>query len=194
MRKINIYRRIAFIASIALLILLAGFVLLPLTYSEADLVSQSCLQGMRAQKIAKDALTLEYRPASAHIQAISEIQNTLPAWEKEQTQLVQTHNTDIQTLLSQAQPDYVALDTAANKLLAHPDDTTQIQIILQHERNYSLIMNQVSVLIQDRIDAVNTELIVTQVVIATLIAGTVVMLFVLSKQTMPKKEVTNGQA
>lgn len=196
MDKSTTYRRIVFIVAITLLVVVIVCQILPLTFSESDLIGQSALQGMRAQKIAKDALTLEYRPENAHIQAISEIQNTLPVWEAEQKQLLNTHNNDMQTLLNQAQPDYTAIDTATTKLLMHPDDLTQVQIILQHERNYSLLMSQVSMLIQARIESFNLDLIITQIVISTLIAATVIVLFVLSRQTKTakKEEVANGQA
>lgn len=190
MKKTIIYLRIACVAAVLLLISLIAFQLLPLTYNESHLIGQVALQSTRAQRMAKDALILGYRPASAHVQAISELQNSLPAWEQQQAQMQRIHNADVQTLLNQALPDYVALDTAANKLLARPDDLTQVQIILQHERNYSLLMNQISTLIQERIQAYNLELILIQSGIAALIMGVVVWLFALSRQPKTaKKEV-----
>jgi hypothetical protein len=194
MRKKSIYRSIAFSLAMALFVFLIGFQILPLSYNESSIIDQTDLQAMRAQRIAKDALILSYRPNGEHAQAISELQNTLPAWERQQAWLQQNvRNPDIQTLLDQAQPDYQALDTAARQLLAHPTDQTQMVIILQHERNYSLLMNQISSLVQERAQAINSDLVIFQVAITVAIIVLVILLMVLSRQPKPvpiKKEET----
>jgi hypothetical protein len=178
----TIYRRLVFMIAMALLILLAVSQLLPLAYNVPMLVGQSALQGTRAQRIAKDALVLEYRPASEHAQAINEIQNSLPIWEAQQSYLSTLQNSTVQTLMAQAQPDYLAIDTAARNLLAHTNDTTQTNIIIQHERNYTLVMNQLSQLIQDRIQEFKVDVIIIQISITVLELATVVGLFLLTRQ------------
>jgi len=182
-RKRFAYRRIVFATAVLLLVILVGFQLLPLSYNESDIINQTDLQAMRAQRIAKDTLILEFiSDVPTRAQAVSELQNSLPAWEHEQAYLQSARNPDIQTLLDQAQPDFIATDTAARQLLAHPNDQTETVIILQHERNYSLLMNQVSSLVQERIQAFNSGLVVLQVAITVVIIVLVILLMVLSRQ------------
>lgn len=188
MKKI-IFRRIALISAVALLVILIGFQLLPLTYNEPGLLSQTDLQATRAQRMVKDALVLAYRPTSEHAQAVSELQNTLPAWEAQQIYLLHTfRNPDMQALMNQAQPDYMALDTAVKKLLNTPTDHLQVEIIVDHERNYSLLMFQISNLLQSRLQSFNISLVIIQATITTLITTATVALFVLSR-TQKKEKV-----
>jgi len=182
MNKTIIYQRVALVVAVVLLLLLVGAQLLPLIYNVPSLVVQTTLQGTRAQRIAKDALVLEYRPAGEHAQAINEIQNSLPIWEAQQTYLSTLQSSAVQTLMAQAQPDYLAIDTAARNLLAHTNDTTQTNIIVQHERNYTLVMNQLSQLIQDRIQEFKVDVIIIQCVITVLELATVIGLFLLTRQ------------
>jgi hypothetical protein len=191
MNKTIIYQRVALVVAVVLLLLLVGAQLLPLIYNVPSLVVQTTLQGTRAQRIAKDALVLEYRPAGEHAQAINEIQNSLPIWEAQQTYLSTLQSSAVQTLMAQAQPDYLAIDTAARNLLAHTNDTTQTNIIVQHERNYTLVMNQLSQLIQDRIQEFKVDVIIIQCVITVLELATVVGLFLLTRQSTVQKEAAS---
>jgi hypothetical protein len=191
MRKAIIYQRVTFVTTMVLLALLVAVQLLPLAYNESSIISQAAFQSTRAQRLSKDAMVLAYRPVSEHAQAISEIQNTIPAWEQEQGYLLDRHNADIESLILQAQPDFVAMDTATKKLLSHPSDQTQAIIIIQHERNYSLLMQQVSALIQNNLHAFQQNLVVVQCSLSGLIASTMVILFILQRKRV-KKGLDNG--
>lgn len=186
MRKLNIFRRIAFVAALGLLLLLIVAQSIPLTYSEADWLVIASVQSARGQRIAKNAFTLAYRPDEERAQAVSELQNLLPVWENQQEKLQEARNADLHALVIQSQPDFMAMDTAARKLLAHPTgktDLVQVSIIAQHERNYSLLMLQVSTLMQQRIDDFNTRLIITQNALVVLVIVLLIIKFTLAEKT-----------
>jgi hypothetical protein len=154
MEKLTFWRRLCMIVALILLGLLAAYETIPLTYQEAEIVNQIDSQAIRAQRIYSNALTLAYRPQEEHAQAVSEIQNTLQPWEREQSELQGLRlNEDMRVLVVQAQPDYVAIDVAAKTLIAHPEDKVQVEIITEHRRNYVLLMTQLSMLYSQRIPA-----------------------------------------
>lgn len=156
----NILRIIMRFTTIVGMILLLGAVLLeilpilpssiPTTVSIIHRINQ---QGALAERIDKDVLVLACRPGSEHAQAVSELQVTLPAFEKVQAglqggdpslNLPMRRPQDVQLLLLQSQSDYIAVDTAVKAILAHTDspiDPNQIAIIQQHERPYFLAIN-----------------------------------------------------
>jgi hypothetical protein len=159
------YARIITISQIALLIILALFQSIwVFGGSETSIMNQSGLQRFRASNIKADVLILAYRPTQEHPQAISDLQNILPAWEQTQAglrsgstalQLPSTVPESIQQALIPAQSDFVAIDSAARIILAHADglvDPIQLQIILDHERQYRIEMSQVVTLWQQQID------------------------------------------
>lgn len=194
----TIFRRIAFVGALFLLLALAGTHFLPLIFNEPDIISQTALQSTRAQRIAKDAVILTYRPNSERAQAVSELQNTLPAFESQQTKLQTVTNSDLHLLVSQSQSDYTSLVTATKILLDQPDgkvNMTQLQIILDHERNYSLLMSQLASLRAAQIHANNVIFVAVQTIDVALILVIGGVLFVLSKQTKlsKKEEQANGQ-
>jgi hypothetical protein len=185
----KVFRRVVLGCTLFVLAVLVCTLILPLSYNEPSIINQTALQSMRAQKLTKDVLVLAYRSGD-HAQAISEIQNTLPVWEAEQATLQTIANSDSHLLVTQSQPDFVAIDTATKKLLAHTSgdvDLTQVQIVLGHERNYTLLMGQLSTLRQSHIQSSNVILFVVQMVVTVLIIVAVIELFVLSKQTKISK-------
>jgi len=149
-KKVRNYRRIISISMIALLVLLIAFQLVPLTFNETSILSQVGQQKTRSQRIAKDVYVLAYRPEDEHAQAVSELQNTLPVWEQTQGQLQAIRiSGNISIYITQSQPDFTAMDTASRKLLAianaNPNaktDTTQVDIVAEHERGYYLSISQ----------------------------------------------------
>src|SRR5690242_14012373 len=99
MRTPKAYQRIIFGASIAFLLLLAGFQAVVLTFSEADILRQTTSQSTRCQRIAKVALLLGGHPSEdIRVQAVSELQNTLPAWETQQARILAFKSSDLSLL------------------------------------------------------------------------------------------------
>lgn len=117
-------------------------------------------QRVLEEHIVKDILILAYRPSSEHAEAVSEMQTALPVWEEVENGLQNGDTSlgisprlpsDVKLQLSQAQPDFVYLDAAARRILAHPSsvDETQITIVLQHNQGYYISMAQVVNVLQD---------------------------------------------
>lgn len=157
---LRIIQRFVIIVGVVLLLGLALLEILPVLPNNVptviSIIHKVNLQGALAERIDKDALILAYRPETEHAQAISELQVTLPAFEKIQAglqggdtslNLPMRRPQDVQLLLLQSQSDYIALDAAAKTILAHTDspvDPDQIAIIQQHERPYFVTMGTVA--------------------------------------------------
>lgn len=155
MLKLRKLTRIIMPFYLVLLLIDAGFQAIPLTISGAQ-ISQADAQKTRCEVIVKSALILEYRPASEHVQAISDLQVILPRFQQEQTVLSAYHNETIQAYLLQAQPDYLAIVKATQNILARKDkpvDMDQVSIILAHERGYTVTMNALLIYGLQRLDA-----------------------------------------
>jgi MFS superfamily sulfate permease-like transporter len=163
----HIKTRIMGIFGILLILFFIAFAALPLIpNSTLGVIRIIARQRTIEQLIVKDVLILAYRPTSEHVQAISELQNSLPVWEKVEAGLQNGDDSlgispnlppEVKALILQAQSDFTSIDTAAHQILAHPSqvDQTQLLIILQHERAYSLTLFQVSSLFEDHIHAIS---------------------------------------
>lgn len=147
------------------------FLVVMLAFEALPLLSNTALgtfrlmtrQRVLEQRVVKNVMVLAYRTdQDEHAEAINELQTTLPVWEKVQRGLQDGDTTlgvspnlpsDIKLLLTQAQPDFVYLDTAAHQVLAHPAsvDPVQLSIVLQHDQPYYLAMAQANDLLQERI-------------------------------------------
>jgi hypothetical protein len=79
----------------------------------------------------------------------------------------------VRTALAVSQSDYLAIATAVNRLLTHPDASTpdmiQVEIVLQHERLYVNEMYQVITLLQQDAEARKVQLIFIKL---TILGGT----------------------
>lgn len=160
MKKLRRYTRIIMPFCLLLLLIDAGFQAIPLTVS-GDQISQADAQKTRCEVIAKSALILEYRPASEHVQAISDLQVVLPRFQHEQSVIADYRSDAIQAYIVQAQPDYLAIVNATQMILAQknkPVDMTQVSIILAHERGYTTTMNELLVYGLQRLDARTLQL------------------------------------
>lgn len=160
MKKLRHFTRIIMPFCLGLLLIDAGFQAIPLTVT-SEQISQAYQQKTRCEVIVKSALILEYRPASEHVQAISDLQIALPRFQQEQEVLGSYHNATIQAYLTQAQPDYLAIVNASQIILAQknkPVDMVQVSIILAHERDYLTTINELLVYGMQRLDARTMQL------------------------------------
>lgn len=140
---IRIIETFAFVAVFAIMI----FQAIPLTLSNNDAILRyATLQQAISQRIAKDALILQYGSAGDNALAISELQNMLPTWESNQANLQNSNLTDTeQTLLLSSMTNYVGIDSAVHAILAHPQNALiEAQIIHMQERPYFLTISQVA--------------------------------------------------
>lgn len=141
------FRRFVRILSTAtmllILVLIAFESILPLVDS-SSYMNQAGLQRTRSDILALAMLTLEYRPSVEHAQAISNLQVTLPIFEKEQNLLNSNNDSDEQLLLQQMRGDYLAIVTSAQTVVDDPNkpvDPVQVNIMMAHKDAYRSTMN-----------------------------------------------------
>lgn len=173
-KTLRIYMVMALLMTLFLLISLVIFEILPLLSGYDDLIvmQQANFQLARDEFIAKDVMILAYRPAAYHYQAVNELQTILPQFQRVQVGLLQGDASlglpgkppdSVRAALLVSQSDYLAIATAVQHLLMHPDsenpDMIQVEIILQHERLYTSNMYQVITLLQQDAEARKVQLI-----------------------------------
>lgn len=164
----------ALLMTLFLLLSLVIFEILPLLSGYDDLIvmQQANFQLARNEFISKDVMVLAYRPISYHSQAINELQTVLPQFQQVQVGLLHGDASlglpgnppdSVRVALAVSQTDYLAIVTAVQHLLAHPDvsnpDPIQVEIVLQHERLYVNNMYQVITLLQQDAEARKVQLI-----------------------------------
>jgi len=166
-KKNKSYTWIILIMEIVLLVLLSGFVAIGggVFGSAANIMSQVGVQRTRIERFTKDVLLLSNHPTSlVRAQAVGELQDSLPLWQKTQhglqigdssLGLPAPQDAEITAMLSQAQNDFVPLSGALQQISNHPTplDELQVQIVLSHENAYLLSMNQVNRLWQVHIES-----------------------------------------
>lgn len=164
---------------ILLLLIVAGFTLLPVTAGNDDLLilGQTSVQIARSEFIAKEVLVLAYRPAIYHSEAVSGLQTNLPVFEQVQTGLLKGDAAlglppnppdDVARAVSRTNDDYQAIVAALKSILARPDmtaDPIQVDIIATHEPDYSLGMYQVAALLQIHAESWKLQLLIIRMTI-----------------------------
>ncbi len=140
---VRIIETLAFAAVFAVMI----FCAVPLTVSNNDAILRyATLQQTFSQRIAKDALILQYGSSSDSVSAISELQNMLPTWESNQRNLQNSNLPPLsQTLLVTSTANYVSIDAAMRAILLHPPNAViEVQIIHNQERPYFFAISQIA--------------------------------------------------
>ena len=139
------------VTCVLLIAILVGFEAVPITTgSDAQYINQAALQRTRSQIFVKSAYVLRDRSNGERAQAINDFQTTLPLFQQEQVVLSANNNSDVQNTLQIIRPDYLALVTAVQSILVHPNaaNLIEIDIILSHERDYLLASNDLLMLLQ----------------------------------------------
>lgn len=183
-KKLRACMVMALILTLCMLLSLVMLNILPLLSGSDDLIvmQQANFQLARDEFISKDVMVLAYRPMTYHSQAINELQTVLPMFEQVQVGLLKGDASldlpgnppdSVRTALAVSQSDYLAIATAVNRLLTHPDASTpdmiQVEIVLQHERLYVNEMYQVITLLQQDAEARKVQLIFIKL---TILGGT----------------------
>ena len=166
------------VTCVLLIAILIGFEAVPITAgSDAQYIYQASAQRARSQIFAKSAYVLKYRPDGERSQAISDLQVTLPLFEQEQTVLLANSAPDVQNILQTIRPDYLALVTAVQSILAHPNaaNAIEIDIVLSHERPYLLTSNSLLTLLQRHSDDRTSQLFYIKVFIEALLVTLIVL-------------------
>lgn len=195
-KNIKTIMRIIVIFTMVLLVLIIGYELTLLMNSNRTSAVVSSQEWI-SQRIAKDALLLQYGNADDKVQAVNELQTTLPRFESNHTQIATSTQPDtIKALIRTSTVDYTDIDTAAKKLLASSDkpaDPVQVRIILDHERPYFLTYTQISALVQQY----NTSyvILIFSIIIGAkivLIGTNSVLLFLLEKKVIVSEPDTSN--
>jgi hypothetical protein len=150
-RKIKAMMRIVIVFTITLIALIIAYETTLILNSNRTTAYVSAQEWV-SQRIAKDALLMQYGTADDRVEAVNEIQNMLPYFESNQAHITASPQADaVATLIHSASVDYVDIDTAAKNLLASSDtpaDPVQVRIILDHERSFFLAYSQINMLVQ----------------------------------------------
>jgi hypothetical protein len=164
--KFRTFTRVIVLCAIALVLIGAGFEAVPLSWDMGQ-IAQASQQGALAERIAKDALVMQYQ-TDRRADAVNELQTTLPRFESNQAMLVSSLPPSAASVLSSTAADYADIDVAAKKILNTPDksaDPVQAQIIQDHERDYFLSTSQVVNILKIQASARTIGLFVVQQII-----------------------------
>lgn len=192
--KFRVFLRTIIISCIALIIILSGFQALAFSIIGINVTSELQQQGAISQRIAKNALILQYEP-SDRANALNELQNVLPNFETGQN-LVPRLPASTQTILNETNPDYIDIDTAAHKLINNPSaptDPLQVQIILQHERPYYLSVTQAVTALKATVASDKTSLLVIALMIDVLLLGIGISFWIVVERLLGRYETIERQ-
>ncbi len=196
-KKNCLVTRIVAVTCLALLLLLTGFESLPLSHYATDYLNGANIQCVRSQVLVKSALTLEYRPAAEHAQAISDMQVVLPLFIAEQDTLARNHNADLQQAVQFAHGDFLALVSAAQNIINQAKsnakiDQTQVNILIMHNRGYLTAQNEIVAVIVAHEEADQGYLFSVEVVfdafLLLLIGGLLIHFEIAAKRQKHKAE------
>lgn len=148
--KILKFIRILLIFIILITVLIVGYETLIMINPES-LYAPVSTQEWACQKIAKDALLIQYGSGDEKSNAVNELQNVLPYFEQTQQKIMAANKSpNLTELVKSGQPSYLSIDTAAKKMLNQPDKI-QLQIITDNEREFFLTQTQaLSLIIQEQ--------------------------------------------
>ena len=161
---------------VSLLLILIGVDIYPLLTGNNgyQIEQQAWLQVARDEYLAKDVLILAYRPVTFHSQAISDLQVIVPQMIQAQNGFLHGDSSlglpvpsdEVQQLLVRANDDYQPIITALSIILKSPDappDPIQVNIVLNHDYSYAILMAQIATLVQQQAEATALHLIVIKV-------------------------------
>lgn len=155
LKQFRNFVRTMIITTLIILVLLGVCQYAPLTSgNDLQVLAQVSSQQWAVQRIAKDAMLMQSGSAFQRIQAVNELQTTLPEWETTQRSIQGSAlSVDVQVLFASTATDYTAIDTATKAILAHPDqaaDPTQVRIITDHTDPYFTTTSQIAAITQQR--------------------------------------------
>lgn len=179
--------RACLLSTIVFLCILAGFELVPFTSLDLQIVTVA-RQGARDQRIAKDVLELKYIPKSK-VEAIGELQDMLPQWEKDQASLATSLSPEALTLFNATSPDFTVIDVAAKKIIATPSvvpDIVQVQLIVDHEWPYYLSSVQIINVLTKQLHDQKIQVAIIEGFITTSLIVINTVLFVLVERTVKR--------
>lgn len=189
-KKFRTLTRIVMIASIAILVLLACSEVLPLGHYGTDYLQSVESQRTRAQLFVKSALLIQYGTVAERPQAISDIQVSLPLFIQEQNLLASNPNPDVAQKVSDAKPDYQAIVSATQTILAHSTklvDPVQVAILVAHDHGFLLAETQVLTTISANLHSAQFDVFLIECVFDLLLCSLVVGFLVVFEMTIRRQ-------
>lgn len=154
------FSRVIIVFSLFLLLLVGIAELFPLYADYPTYINNAGTQRARVEVLVSSMLILQYRPPSEQANAVATIETTLPLFKQEQTTLLDDPARDIQAIMLQAQPNYLALVAAVQTAISNPTkpvDPVQVNIMIMKRDAYRAAINQVTAtLIQHAEDSTRT--------------------------------------
>lgn len=207
LQVMRVYMILSICITLFFLLIVMGIEIYPSTQGNNDFVvlQQANFQLARAQFLAKDVLTLEYRSIQYHSQAISEIQTVLPVFIQVQSGLSNGDATlglpknqpdTVLASLSASQSDYSAIATALKVIISTPDkvpDITEVDIVLTHQNNYITEMYQVVTLLQENAESKVFQLMFIKIIFLVLAFILVILKYALFTHALVSKQISNIQ-
>jgi len=184
--KLSIFQRILLIAEALLFLLLAAFIAFPLSYgSTSEYVGNASLQLSRCQRLAKNALIMQYGTRDEKTQALSDMQVFLPLFSTEQDKLARNRDASAQSALIEARPSHRAIVAAASAIIASDKvDARQVSIVVENSRKYNDAMHEYLLILEHQATDSTRKLIIVQEITLLLIAGFLVWLHVIGMQRL----------
>lgn len=149
-------------------------------------------QRERSRLFVNSAYNLEYRPASEHVQAIRDLQISLPAFREEQALLWKNPDVEVQSLLHRAQPDYSFMVVTVQTILAHPTNAVSSDAfshILSHDQSFFLPMNTlITILNQQQLKQEQFLMIMKLSIVFFCALGTLILLYFDKPLDVEKRE------
>jgi len=178
----KVHKYLSMPVCLILLLLLIGFQSIPLMQgSTSQAISEAALQRVRTTAIVKNTLILKYSiDGQTRAQAISDLQASMPLFEKEQGVIAGYPPGDIQLLVAASRSDYLSIDTALGKITSHPNDAItddELNLILNHTTTYNMTMGQIVIAMQTHIDNEARVLFLCELVIDAILIAIALILF-----------------
>lgn len=155
--------------------------LFPVTVLPYDIINSATRQVARVQAISKDVLVLEIAPVNAsgpYANAVSELQGILPLFRAEEAYLQSIQKDNIRLEMTQVNSDYSPIINALNAITGHidkPADPIQVGIVLGHEHDFTLEMNQVIAIMLQDLDAIDQSIFNLSTTMLAIIFGLTVI-------------------
>jgi len=118
------------IAMCALILVLMGLEAIPPGIrGDMEYFDQATLQRTRCEVFAKSAMVLAYRPATENLQALNDIQVSLPLFQKEQAILLTNKNVHVLKQAQKAAVEHQIMSTATQALATQSGEVADMAVV-----------------------------------------------------------------
>lgn len=168
MPKMSTYVRILEVLAVLLLVFLVWFEIVPSSSQEDEqYIVNVGFQRERDQLFVNSLYTLQYRSEAEKAQAISDLQSSLLAFQQEQALIWKNPDPGVQGYLHAAQPDYLAITTAVQVLIDHPDNPvnrSELAVILSHDHHFFTSIDALVTFLKQELEIRVTQLMYTKII------------------------------